>query len=85
MKKHIKSDKEIFYGIANILVTNPLLNLEILNISQMTKEKYLKFEKLVYGTLEYLNRSNYNAMLNNMIDLFTKQIKYERPDIISNE
>jgi len=83
MKKFISEDKEIFYGIANILISNPLLNRDILDLSQMDEPNYLRFEKLIYGILVNLNQENYNAMLKNMIGLFTKQIRYERPDIFS--
>lgn len=84
MKKYIKEEKEIFYAIANILISNPLLHREILILSQLDQVGIFKFEKIIFGMIEVIKLDNQNEMLSNMLRLFTKQIKFDRPDLIIN-
>ena len=74
-------EKESFYIICNILLTNPILRKEFLSISLLEGEKLLAFEKSIFGILTILEEKTLDNSLKGLILLFKQQIKEAREEL----
>ena len=74
-------EKECFYIICNILLTNPILRREFLSISQLKADKLLAFEKSIFRILTILEEKTSDNSLKGLILLFKQQIKDAREEL----
>ena len=74
-------EKEAYYVICNVLLTNPLLRNEFLTISMLSKDKLETFDKNLYQTLDILYNETNDKALKGIIFLFKLQIKDQRPEL----
>lgn len=79
---HNMPDKQIFYIICNVLLTNPLLRREFLEISLLQGEKLVKFEKMIVNMLDILGEKTPDNTLKGLIFLFKKQLNESRTEIL---
>ena len=77
-------EKEIYYIVCNILLTNPDLRNEFLSLSQLVsnQEKLLMFEKKLVKVLDLLSEKTTDSILKGLIYLFKQQIKDQRNEIL---
>ena len=77
-------EKEIYYIVCNILLTNPDLRHEFLSLSQLVsnQDKLLTFEKTLVKVLDLLNDETTDSILKGLIYLFKQQLKDQRNELI---
>ncbi len=75
-------EKQIFYIICNILLTNPILREEILSISLLKDEKLANFERKVIEMLDVLEEKTSDNTLKGLIFLFQKQLNDTRNELL---
>lgn len=74
-------EKETFYIICNILLTNPILRKDFLSVSLLSGPKLLAFEKVLFKLLDVLNEKTNDKSLKGLIYLFKIQIKDQRKEL----
>ena len=74
-------EKEIFYVICNLLLTNPPLRKEFLSISLLDNDKLLKSEQSIFQILDILKERTEDSSLKGLILLFKQQIADQRQEL----
>ena len=77
-------EKEIFYFICNLLLTNPPLRTDFLSISQLENEKLLTFEKTIFQILDIIASETTDTNLKGLILLFKQQIADVRSQLVES-
>ena len=75
-------EKESYYILCNVLLTNPILRKDFLSISMLSGEKLLKFERTLYSVLSILDEKTHDNTLRGLIILFRQQINIQRPELV---
>ena len=76
-------EKEVFYVITNILLTNPPLRKIFLSISLLDNERLMKFEKTIFSVLDILTETTNDNTLKGLIILFKQQIAEVRSELLN--
>ena len=76
-------EKEIYYIICNVLLTNPILRKDFLSISMLSGEKLLGFERILFSVMDILNEKTDDNILKGLIILFKQQVNDQRPELIN--
>lgn len=74
-------EKESYYVICNVLLTNPVLRKDFLSISMLSGEQLLVFENKLYSILDIMSKGTTDKTLKGLIILFKQQIKIQRPEL----
>jgi hypothetical protein len=78
----ILPEKECFYLICNILLTNPILRKEFLTIALMEASKLIAFERVLFSILEIILSNTRDNSLKGLILLFKQQTALERKELL---
>lgn len=77
-------EKEVFYFICNMLLTNPPLRIDFLSIAQLKDEKLLTFEKTIFQILDIIDKKTSETNLKGLILLFKQQIADVRSELVES-